>query len=914
MLNPFPEIRAEERRATVAAFLTLLGVMAAHALLETARDALFLAELPARRLPWVYLTVAVVASGLFALQRSLGRNRSGRMSLLAGLLGASVITLLFWFLTATRHPWVLFALYVWSMVLATLIVVRFWTLLGSLFTVSEAKRLYAVIGVGSVLGAILGSGAARLLVMVIEPRHLLLAGAVALALTTIGPGLFFPSPETPPSRHPSRASSERILHPLRTVAGHTYLRRVAVLLLLSTVTFTLVDFVFKSVAAETVAPDRLAAFFSTVYLACNLLSLLSQLFLVGLLVRALGVGSVLSILPALLVLGGAGVAAGLGVAAAVALKGIDGGLRYSLHRTTVEVLFVPLTTELRERVKGVIEVVGHRGGQALASLGILGVMAMAGNDGDRVLAVFVVGLSLAWILLARSLNPHYLDLFRKSLSEVSLERRVEFPALDLASLEALIGSLGSPNDQEVLAALGLLAEQERTHLVPALILYHPSPPVVIRALELFSEAGREDFIPLTERLLDHDDPEVRAATLRARAWVAPSPEMFEARVEDPSSVVRSTALVGMISYGSPRADEARAALDRIAEGGDRAEQLALARAIRSSPGAAYEGVLLTLAESPHPEVREAVVLAMGEILSFAFLPSLLRMLRERNTRDAARKTLVQLGNQSLPELEKALADAGLDRRIRRQLPRVIGDLATPAAARVLLGRLLEEEEGGVRYRILRSLGRMRRGHPELELDRAVLEAEVKNTLGHIFWVLDAGIRLRDGVRSDARRATAVQELIRSLLAHKKDLAVERLFRLLGLLNPSEDLRTMYRGLRSRNRSLQSSSQELLENLLVSPLRDAVLAVVDDVPDEVRLRRAGPYYQVPDLDYGETLRLLLARGGVGTRCLVAYHAGELGMRDLLGDIASLPLDEGDMVPQVIERAFQLARGAAPEGDA
>jgi hypothetical protein len=94
----------------------------------------------------------------------------------------------------------------------------------------------------------------------------------------------------------------------------------------------------------------------------------------------------------------------------------------------------------------------------------------------------------------------------------------------------------------------------------------------------------------------------------------------------------------------------------------------------------------------------------------------------------------------------------------------------------------------------------------------------------------------------------------------------------------------------------------------------VLAVVDDVPDEVRLRRAGPYYRRPALDYGGTLRLLLDRGGVGTRCLVAYHAGELGMRDLLDDIASLPLDEGELVPQVVERAFQLARGAAPGGDA
>lgn len=49
-------IRTEDRRATRVAFLTLFGLLAGHAMLETARDALFLAKLPASQLPWAYLT------------------------------------------------------------------------------------------------------------------------------------------------------------------------------------------------------------------------------------------------------------------------------------------------------------------------------------------------------------------------------------------------------------------------------------------------------------------------------------------------------------------------------------------------------------------------------------------------------------------------------------------------------------------------------------------------------------------------------------------------------------------------------------------------------------------------------------------------------------------------------------------
>ncbi len=53
MIGVFPEIRPEERRETSIAFLTLFGILAGHALLETARDALFLARIPASRLAWV---------------------------------------------------------------------------------------------------------------------------------------------------------------------------------------------------------------------------------------------------------------------------------------------------------------------------------------------------------------------------------------------------------------------------------------------------------------------------------------------------------------------------------------------------------------------------------------------------------------------------------------------------------------------------------------------------------------------------------------------------------------------------------------------------------------------------------------------------------------------------------------------
>ena len=64
------QIQRGERAAVVRAFLTLVSLMAGHALLETARDALFLQNLPVEHLPWVYLVIAAIAALSLALAAS----------------------------------------------------------------------------------------------------------------------------------------------------------------------------------------------------------------------------------------------------------------------------------------------------------------------------------------------------------------------------------------------------------------------------------------------------------------------------------------------------------------------------------------------------------------------------------------------------------------------------------------------------------------------------------------------------------------------------------------------------------------------------------------------------------------------------------------------------------------------------
>ena len=147
---------SSDKRLMFAAAATLASVMTGHMLLETANDALFLENVSVDRLPWVTIAVAFLALGLSRLDG----GRSHRPVLLVLQLTAVAGTLGLWSLVRSGVPGVYYVLYVWSSVITSLIVVRFWLLLGDVFTIAEGKRVFASIAMGGSVGALLGSAVA----------------------------------------------------------------------------------------------------------------------------------------------------------------------------------------------------------------------------------------------------------------------------------------------------------------------------------------------------------------------------------------------------------------------------------------------------------------------------------------------------------------------------------------------------------------------------------------------------------------------------------------------------------------------------------------------------------------------------------------------------------------------------------
>lgn len=928
-------IRPEDRRDTGVGFATLVAILAAHSMLETARDALFLDRLPVEQLPLAYLAIAALALVVSKANQRATALFPRRSLLSLSLAVGGLVTAGFYVITADSSPLVLGGLYVWSGLTATVVVVQFWLQLADVLDVGQAKRLFSLIAAGGVFGATLGSASASLLLEALDPRQLLVVAGTIFVFAAVLPFGFSraEAEEAKPRRR--RGPTARGRMSLREMVHDPYLLRLFVMVLVGALLVTGVDYLFKAkVVAEAENQGwNLGVFLGRYYAVLNLASLVVQLFVAPRLLSSVGVNRALLLMPILMLMGSVGFALTIGLVPALILKGTDGALRHSVHRTASEILYLPLPRHTRDRFKAFAEAVGQRGGQALASLIILGV-TYATPDAQFI-AFGLVGLALIFVVTMWGMEPHYLELFRKQLREGTLDTQVDMPDLDLASFETLVSALSAADDEEVIAALEMFDIYGKTELVPALILYHPSRAVVLRAFALFGHSDRDDVVRLTGRLLEHSDPTIRTAALRTKAAGDDVDEAtLRGFLDDESAAVQCTALVSLVSHGMVPMVEAETKLRAMVrrECGDTA--IALAQTLRYLPRGQYIWLASELARQPRDEVLLEVARGLAHRPDERHIPTLIKLLRRRSSRRDARRALVSLGEPALDELARALDDPSLMSELRRHLPRTIAEFESQAAFDILFEAAMRERDDWVRWKILRSLGRLRLDRPELDVDRerALEQARqtMRNGIRALNWRLAVG---RVATRTQAG-ITPSTELLVAFLEEKQERAVQEVFRLLHVIEPREEFRIIYDALKGGGSKAQASSRELLHHVVPSPLREGVLAMVADSAPRQRLKEAQAFYDPPsrrDVEvatrevrdsegapeplrklsrvYADILRDMLSDPSEALRQIVSYHVEELALdelttliddaartSDVLGEVAPAARSVAGLIPE------------------
>jgi AAA family ATP:ADP antiporter len=890
LLSRLVDVREGEGRPAFQAALTLFLLIGGHTVLETTRDALFLQKLAPSRLTLVYVLTAALALLAAPLCTSLARRFGRRNALVALLLLASYGTALF-NMQPLGAPGV-FALYAWSALLGTVLVLQFWLFASELLTVSQGKRLYGPIAAGGVLGAVVGASSAAGLLMRTRVPNLLLFGAAcflaaALVLTTVWTE---PLPVARATRAGRRGWRGVWQSAVDLFVEQPYVRRLAGLVSLSSAALLALDYLFKASVTQHVAAARLGSFFAGYYAALNAASLLAQLFVSGPLIRRLGVVPALGVLPAILFAGGSvTLFAGVTLFSVLALKASDGAFRYSLHRVASELAEMPLSPRVQEQTKAFVDGPLPRVAQALTA-GLLLALSAAGLSSQRVVAGLATALSLGWLWMVLGLRVPYLERLREALSKPSFELRRWITELDLDALEAVLEALSSTEPARAIGALDLLEEKQRVRLIPALVLYHQDESVVLRALEIFGSSGRDDWLPHSERLLAHASPAVRAAVLSALSRRGQHAAL-QRGLDDPSPLVRAYALFWIFSLeqvAEPLADARMQSLLRLeGEQGEQA-QLALANAVRTAPDPRWTALLLELARRDSLPF-ERVAQAMAELADPRFVPILLPRLGSREGRGAVREALVRLGDVALSALARAFDDPETPERVRAHIPRTVSRFRSQAAADLLLEWLDSDRPGGLRYKALRGLGRLV-AESRVRVDRARIDRQLRLNL--IEYLRMLALRQPLAARPQSARGGRSLRLLIGLIDDKLEQSLERAFRLLQIRHRHENLRSVYFASRSPERVRRAHALEFLDvvtarpaenNALGQQVRQLVLLVVDDLSVPERLARAAAFLPNPPATYAAALAALVSDHDESLAAFAAYHALEVGSAELSGAV-------------------------------
>ena len=867
-------------------------------MLEAARDALFLAKIPYTRLPWVYFAIATLAMAASKTERYFA-HVTPRAALMAFSAGAGIGTLVLVELVFRVGEAGLYVLYIWSGLLATLVLIHFWSLLGDLFSVTQAKRLYGVISVGAIAGSIGGTALVTALAPRLPVSTFVGTSAFGFLAAAIVPALFTAGGTR---RRGAAAPRAVMLHDqLRLVGRSRYVRRVVAITVALTVAFTCSDFLFKTFIAAHFPAAHLAQTFGTVYLVLNVASLVVQLVASAWLFRKLPLPYVVAILPIGLALGGMGLVVTGGLAAAFLVKGLDGSLRYSIHRTAIELLLVPLSDSARRTAKTFVEIVGQRGAQMLASAIIL--VAVFASFSPRsiacVLAIAATGAAITAVLLRRD----YVNLFREF---VASRRRTPGPyaELDISSFETLLESLESPCEDEVLTALAILDREHKSRSIPTLILYHPSERIVIAALRVFAHRGRKTALFAIAHLDLHRSARIRAEAIAARAALDPQPEVLRARLrEETVPSVRAAIVVSMAVFSLLPDEVARRALAAIAASSDIESKTVVAEVIGWRGARQFEDILHTLARAREASVRRVAIVALGLIGGSSAANVLVDLLSDPSVEGVVRDALLESSDDAAPALQQALEGNHEKKDIRRQVPGLLAAVHPESAAHVLLSNLTRETDGLVRYRSILAIQWLVEHHANIQLDAALLDGVIRRTVSRAYRYLDRGVILERSAIEDPTRATPGFHLLVDLLRDKQRNAVGRLFRLLALRYPHHEFAAIYESLESGRKLDRANAIELINNTVQEPLRKALVGLVDEIDDAARVMLGAAFHVPLARGYETVLEHTLKSRSLVVRDVAAYHVGELRLTNLTPVLECLTPVTSDL-----ERTLALLKGA------
>ena len=379
LLSPIADVRRGEAGSALLMSLTMFLVLGGYYLLKTAREMFILSEGGAEVKSYssagqaLMLLVIVPAYSAFA-------SRVNRMQLVQWVTLFFAGNLVLFMLALWIGLRIGIAYFLWLGIFNVVVIAQLWAFAADLFTEEQGKRLFPLIGVGSSLGAWVGSLRAGQLVETVGASRLLVGGTLTLVLCVLLVRIIDRLTRRAATTPSKRADEKLAAGPsgFKLILTDRYLLLMGALVLLLNVVNTSGEYLFGRYVVSTAealygpGPESAAArqqfvgeSYSSYFSYISLAGFLLQLFVVSRLFKFLGVGRSLFVHPIVALTSYLMMLRAPSFEAIRLLKIADNAINYSLGNTTMQALWLPTSRETKYKAKQAIDSFCVRAGDVL---------------------------------------------------------------------------------------------------------------------------------------------------------------------------------------------------------------------------------------------------------------------------------------------------------------------------------------------------------------------------------------------------------------------------------------------------------------------------------------------------------------------------------------------------------------------
>ena len=207
----------------------------------------------------------------------------------------------------------------------------------------------------------------------------------------------------------------------------------------------------------------------------------------------------------------------------------------------------------------------------------------------------------------------------------------------------------------------------------------------------------------------------------------------------------------------------------------------------------------------------------------------------------------------------------------------------------------------LRFRVIAALSRLRKLHPQAEVDRQAIEMVLAaEIMGHYRSYQILGT---------IGEAFAGDDPVVAGLRHSMEQERERIFRLTGLLRNADDVESAYEGLSATSSTVRANALELLDNVLSPDLRRLLVPLVDpQVSVGERIERANKIVGAPVQSREEAVEALIASDDPWLRSCGVYAVGALRLTSFSDAIDKFADADDPLLRETVRAAKERLAGA------